>query len=72
MGPRGLGAVVAVWSLVAAMAAAPDGPAWWVLLLGFQSLALLAWAALLWTPWPRTRAGRDGPAPLQPGPGTDA
>jgi len=30
----------------------PEGPAWWVLLLGFQSLVLFAWAVLLWTPAP--------------------
>ena len=46
----GLSGGAAVWSLVAAAAATPEGPAWWVLLLGFQSLALFAWAVLLWTP----------------------
>ena len=45
----GLGAA---WSLVAAVAGTSEGPAWWVLLLGFQSLALFAWAVLLWTPRP--------------------
>lgn len=45
-----LGVVGAVWSLVASLSALPDGPVRWVLLLGFQSLALFAWALLLWTP----------------------
>ena len=40
----------AVLSLVASAGATPEGPAWWVLLLGFQSLALVALAVLLWTP----------------------
>ena len=48
--PAGLSSAVAVWSLVASLSARPDGPVWWVLLLGFQSLALFAWAVLLWTP----------------------
>lgn len=50
--PAGLGGFLALWSLVASVAAAPGGPTWWVLLLGFQSLALFAWAVLLWTPAP--------------------
>ena len=48
--PAALSSAVAVWSLVASLSARPDGPVWWVLLLGFQSLALFAWALLLWTP----------------------
>jgi hypothetical protein len=48
--PATLGCVGAVLSLVAAAGATPEGPAWWVLLLGFQALALLAWSVLLWTP----------------------
>ncbi len=50
--PATLAGVVAVWSLVAAFSAVPDGPVWWAVLLGFQSLALLAWIVLLWTPAP--------------------
>ena len=50
--PAGLGGFLALWSLVASVAATPGGPTWWVLLLGFQSLVLFAWAVLLWTPAP--------------------
>ena len=50
--PAALGVVAAVLSLVASGGSAPEGPAWWVLLLGFQSLVLFAWAVLLWTPAP--------------------
>ncbi|HEX4976638.1 MAG TPA: hypothetical protein VFV40_02120 [Nocardioides sp.] len=59
MAPAALGAVVAAFSLVAAVSARPDGPDWWVLLLGFQGLALLAWAVLLWTPPPVTGTRED-------------
>lgn len=53
----GLGAI---WSLVAAASGTSGGPPWWVLLLGFQALALLAWSVLLWTPAPVAGAGEDG------------
>jgi hypothetical protein len=48
--PAAAGVLLAVLSLVAAAGATPEGPAWWLLLLGFQAVALLAWSVLLWTP----------------------
>ena len=48
--PAALGGVGAVLSLLYAAGSLEAGPAWWVLLLGFQTLALLAWSVLLWTP----------------------
>jgi len=48
--PAALGGLGAVLSLVYAAGSLDAGPAWWVLLLGFQAVALLTWSALLWTP----------------------
>jgi hypothetical protein len=50
--PAVVGGLLAVLSLLYAAGSLDGGPVWWVLLLGFQSLALLAWSVLLWTPTP--------------------
>jgi hypothetical protein len=61
--PAAVGVLLAVLSLLYAAGSVEAGPAWWVVLLGFQALALLGWSALLWTPTPRA-----GPPAAVPGP----
>ncbi|MGN6577689.1 MAG: hypothetical protein ACTHKG_18610 [Nocardioides sp.] len=50
--PAAVGVLLAVLSLLYGFASLESGPLWWVLVLGFQAMALLAWSALLWTPRP--------------------
>jgi len=51
------GALGALLSAVAVPVSRPLDVAWFSLLLGFQALALVAYAALLWTPAPVAGAG---------------
>ena len=59
--PAGTGVALAVLSLVYAVGSLDAGAQWWVVLLCFQAVALVAWSALLWTP--RAWAAPVGEAP---------